>query len=139
MPHPRSLHRSSRQAHRALGDYRDIIDRVHAELQDKWGHEHWARKHISTWRTAQNDEAAAIRDMIVAWGKYASAFTKRYPPEPGDEQAVRVGDDGFLGDQMVEIGRGIRQLLNGEIGGFDGGTLDRLILGIAEINNIDLE
>ena len=139
MPHPRSLSRASRLGRRHLGDYRDAIDEAHADLEHKWGHEHWARKHLSTWRTAQNDEAAAIRDMIVAWGKYAAAFSKRYPPEPGDDAPILVGDDGFLGDYMADIGKSILALLNGEIGGLDGGTTDRLIRAIAKQNNIELE
>lgn len=60
-----------------------------------------------------------------------------YCKESVEEFGSKAGDDGFLGDYLVDIARGILGLLNGP-GTFDGGTLDHAIRMICEENNIDL-
>jgi hypothetical protein len=48
-------------------------------------------------------------------------------------------DDGFLGPAFVEIARSLLVLLNGELGRFDGGTLDALVRAIAAENGFELD
>jgi hypothetical protein len=40
----------------------------------------------------------------------------------------RLADDGVLGAAWLKAWRGVRQLLNGDIGSFDGGTLDHALM-----------
>lgn len=60
--------------------------------------------------------ACAVRVMMTGWGLYAEAHRERFKSP--------IGDDGVLGWEWQAIGRGLLGLLNGETGGFDGGSLD---------------
>jgi hypothetical protein len=74
-----------------------------------------ARRHAIA-KTTDTGAGCAIRVMLTGWGLYAEAHLKSY------ESAI--GDDGVLGDEWAAIGKGILGLLNGERGGFDGGSLN---------------
>lgn len=89
---------------------------------NKWGERHY--------RAFERD-TTGIAAMLRAWAHYADSHRSRY--------GSPVGDDGFLGPEWGRIGRGILALLNGEIGGMDGGTLDGMIRDIAKANGIDSE
>lgn len=72
----------------------------------------------------------AIRDILAAVERYAAAYTRKF-------NDYKIGDDAVLGgDGILEILRGARVLLNGPLSQWDGGTLDRRILEIAEDNNL---
>jgi hypothetical protein len=67
---------------------------------------------------------AGIRDLIIGWGEYADAYRAHHDSP--------ITDDGVLGPAWEQIGHSIREMLTGELGRFDGGTLDSLIVSIAE-------
>lgn len=60
--------------------------------------------------------------MISALDQYQRVHFERYE--------AKLADDGFLGPAFLDALRGVRALLNGEIGGLDGGTCDAAILAI---------
>lgn len=57
--------------------------------------------------------------MINAWLQYAKHHKRRFESE--------IGKDYVLGDEWAKIGGALISLLNGELGGLDGGTCDHLI------------
>ena len=78
----------------------------------------WQERHMSALR-APRDVEAGIIGMLEAWARYADTHLARY--------ATGIGNDSVLGDAWMEIGRGIRALLNGETGRLDCGPLDGFI------------
>lgn len=60
--------------------------------------------------------------MISALDKYQRRHFERYES--------KLADDGFLGPAFLDALKGVRTLLNGEIGGLDGGTCDSAIIAI---------
>lgn len=74
-------------------------------------------------RFARRESGTAVRSIIRACDRYAKAYADLY--------SGVIGNDGVLGPPFREILSGAIQLLNGEIGGLDGGTLDREIRRIA--------
>ena len=60
--------------------------------------------------------AEAIRHMLAGWKMYAEASQSCW--------GSSIGADGFLGPLWRDIGKSLIGLLNGPLGGFDGGTLD---------------
>lgn len=61
----------------------------------------------------------AVTDMIQAWLDYAECHATRY--ESG------IGEDGVLGQAWAYLGKGIIDLLNGDCGRLDCGTICRVI------------
>jgi len=57
--------------------------------------------------------------MLRGWIQYAEEHQKQYEST--------IGEDGVLGPAWAQIGDGIRQLLNGDLGRLDAGTLDSII------------
>lgn len=43
-----------------------------------------------------------------------------------------IGADGVLGEAWLDMWRGVRAMLNGELGRLDGGSLDRALLNMAK-------
>ena len=78
----------------------------------------WQDRHLSALYTPHGSEQP-IFGLIYAWARYADRHRERY--ESG------VGEDGVLGTSWAAIGSHIRALLNGELGRFDGGTLDSFL------------
>jgi hypothetical protein len=68
----------------------------------------------------------ALVAMLRGWQTYANTHRKRY--------GSLIGNDGVLGEPWQEIGRSIRDLLNGEAGRLDCGTLDAFILNTLSDN-----
>lgn len=83
----------------------------------------WGRRHCAAWREPQPVEEGIVR-MIEAAALYADSHEKRL--------GGKIGEDGFLGDHWADILRNVRQLLNGELGRLDGGTVDGLIMSMLE-------
>jgi hypothetical protein len=75
----------------------------------------WAVRHAAEWSQPKK----SVTMLIKAWLLYADEHRARY--ESG------VGDDGFLGREWANIGFSLRDLLNGELGGLDGGLADATI------------
>ena len=62
----------------------------------------------------------SVAFLIRGWCGYAEAHQHAY--EDG------IGEDHVLGDPWFAIGMAIRELLNGEIGHLDAGTLDTILV-----------
>lgn len=77
---------------------------------------------------ARKQAGFALAGMINQAAQYANAHRLMY--------GSLIGDDGVLGPAFVQVLSGLLQLLNGERGDFDGGTLDRQIRTIATNNGI---
>lgn len=80
----------------------------------------YASRHVQAW------SQSPIARMIDALAIYADEHQKRYD--------APIGDDYVLGDYWIESLRGVRGLLNGEIGALDGGFTDEIIIALA-LNN----
>lgn len=104
----------------------------------------WPRRHLRAWRQdnvpriARLDAISAVamsevamRDAIVAWAMMGEAHAKMY--------ASPIGEDGVLGVAWAQMGQALLSMLNGELGGLDGGTLDKLIRDIALACDVALE
>lgn len=76
----------------------------------------WKRRHLA----ASTYQPIAV--MITALDTYQRRHFERYES--------KLADDGVLGPAFLDALRGVRTLLNGEIGGLDGGTCDAAILAI---------
>jgi hypothetical protein len=63
---------------------------------------------------------AGLLHMLCGLTEYAGAHVRQY--------GSPIAEDGVLGVAWRESLAGLRQLLNGELGRLDGGTLDRAIL-----------
>lgn len=72
----------------------------------------------------------AIRHLVTGWAEYAEAAKHDFDST--------IGEDSFLGDAWKDIGEALLTLLNGEIGGYDGGSLNANIRNFASANGITL-
>jgi len=98
------------------------------------------RQHVYAWKEAFKEPAAAIVALryferglvhsITGWAEMAAAHERMYDS--------LIGEDGVLGPAWKAIGESLITMLNGERGGLDGGTLDRLIRDIADAGGITL-
>lgn len=66
----------------------------------------------------------AVKTIAEEAARYCRAYKEHF--------GSPIGDDGVLGGEMQDLLRSLRGLLNGPLGREDGGSLDRLILDIAE-------
>jgi len=90
----------------------------------------WTRAHnqaIAPYNTRRFEHA--ITAMLTAWREYARDHRAQFE--------TPIGEDYVLGPAWREIGANIRQLLNGELGRLDGGTLDGFILSTMTTEGID--
>lgn len=60
-----------------------------------------------------------IRAMIEGWAKHAECFRAEYE--------CSIGTDGVLGEHWADIGRSLKCLLDGDVGGWDCGSLSQNI------------
>lgn len=72
----------------------------------------------------------AVRKLVLGWAEYADACRGEFDST--------IGEDGFLGEAWKDIGEALLTLLNGELGGFDGGSLDANIRNFAKEQGVDL-
>lgn len=86
--------------------------------------EAWAQVHA---RAAFGD--VPISNVLRQLGRYADDYFARYDS--------RLGDDQILGAAWRQMLSGVRTLLNGELNGLDGGTLDALICEMAKLEGFD--
>lgn len=98
------------------------------------GHASWAERHCKAWDfglQTRRGLCGTVVTMIDAWAAYADAHFSRYESS--------IGEDYVLGVAWVEMGKAIRTMLNGELGGLDGGTVDGMLLSIATNEGASLE
>lgn len=118
-------------------DGRDLIERsLRKTATQKFRENEWGERHVRAFRSiaawgGNSSQEAGMIQMIYGWAEYADAHFHRFES--------LIGEDGFLGPAWLAMGKGIRALLNGETGRLDCGTLDGLILEIAEHNGFNEE
>lgn len=81
----------------------------------------WLHQHHQAWNGARPriKHEVSIAEMVDGWLQYADAHRERFDS--------RIGDDYVLGPAWAKIGSGLRDLLSGETGRFDCGTLDAIL------------
>jgi hypothetical protein len=98
-------------------------DKVRARENDP-ANGHWARQHDKAWAVPMHDQEGAIVHLVTALADYADYHQERFEST--------VGDDGFLGPAWLGILKGTRTLLNGETGRLDCGTVDSMLVRMAQ-------
>ena len=78
----------------------------------------WKDRHIQAMRTPVGNERPIVR-MLEGFMSYADVYQARY------EQTL--SEDGVLGEAWRQTGKALIDLLNGECGRLDCGTVDALI------------
>lgn len=81
------------------------------------------------YRACNVGHGKALAAMLTGWAFYAEEHEKRF--------GSKIGDDGFLGPVWERQGSSILDLLNGETGGFDGGSIDGNIRNFATFHGCD--
>jgi len=90
----------------------------------------WAERHLAAWRNPEGFEVA-LKNLILGLNQYGRSMRVEF--------ATLAREDNFLGPAFLEIARSILVLLNGELGRFDGGSLDALVRAIAAENGFELD
>ena len=88
----------------------------------------WLIHHCRTW--IGSNDARPLRHLITGLAVYADQHKRRYDSN--------IAEDNILGAAWLDMWQGVRTLLNGELWGLDGGTLDALLLQIAEVAGYDV-
>lgn len=89
----------------------------------------WAGRHAQAWYDPQGFEIA-LKSMIVGLARYGAEMRAQF--------GRPAGQDGYLGPALRAMAESILALLNGDIGRFDGGTLDKLIRDICTEHELEL-
>lgn len=89
----------------------------------------WTARHLSAVTQPAPGFESAYVGMLRGWLLYADIHRERY--DSG------IGADYVLGPQWARIGAGLRDLLNGELGRMDAGTLDALIANTLTAEDFD--
>lgn len=74
-----------------------------------------ASQHRAALEHRTDEFGRALRKMLEGWEAYAAAHERRYED--------RIGNDYCLGPYWAEVGLAIKRLLDGEVGGWDCGSL----------------
>lgn len=85
----------------------------------------WQRRH-----NAEVQRQHPVIQAVEAW----RLLCDHYSPD-----GELVGDDGYTGPLMEDMGRDLHYLLSADIGDLDGGTMSGYILAIAERYGLDIE
>jgi hypothetical protein len=93
----------------------------------------WAERHARAWPDS------SIGRLTTAAVCYADDHRKRYGGDAGDQYPSQLGSDYVLGDAWFQIVDGIRTLLNGDLGGLDGGLCDALLVALLEGEGFDVD
>ena len=97
----------------------------------KFGSNRWGERHVTAWRRPSGDVELAVRDQIDGWSRYAENYKTRF--------SSPITSCGVLGPVWIEQGRLLLDLLNGELGRLDAGTLDGLIRRVVLEHGGDLD
>src|SRR5262245_39279191 len=81
----------------------------------------WAHQHMEAVYCPKDLFERAVVGMLGGWLIYADAHRQTY--------GSGIGDDGVLGHDWAQIGAGLSEQLNGQLGRLDGGTLDGILCG----------
>jgi hypothetical protein len=95
---------------------------------------HWARPHNKAWATwgshAEPGMEGAIVRLVEALAAYADAHQVRFESPIGHDAVLGGGKGHGMG--WLEILKGTRGLLNGETGRLDCGTVDSMLVRMAQ-------
>ena len=75
----------------------------------------WLKRHQAALTHPRASERGIV-GLIAGWTGYAQAHRETFEDV--------IGHDHFLGREWYDIGKAILQLLNGDLGRLDGGSLD---------------
>lgn len=84
----------------------------------------WASRHVAAFESPRFGERP-----IVGLFKFLADYADHHESTFGRP----VGEDGVLGAEWLRILKSARQLLNGELGRLDGGSLDRLAYQLGNV------
>jgi hypothetical protein len=88
----------------------------------------WIDLHNIALRNPRGLEVPIV-SMLRAWKHYADMHQEHWQSP--------IGEDYVLGPAWVQIGQGIRELLNGDCGRLDCGSLDSMIINSMDKAGID--
>jgi hypothetical protein len=88
----------------------------------------WARRHVAAWHSPNATEGPIVH-LVTAVASYADSYAERYGSLIGEDYVLGGGG---AGDGWASILRGIRVLLNGETGRLDCGTVDSMLVRMAQ-------
>lgn len=91
----------------------------------------WFTRHQRAWENPAPGFERALRTGYDALRTYGLAHHVRYE--------THIGEDGVLGAAWAGMARAYLQLLNGESGRFDCGTIDAAVRSLAMGFGVDLE
>lgn len=106
-------------------------DAISTHRNGKFAGEVWALRHSKAADSIQTPRnlPLALGGMIKAWLAYADLHKAAY--ESG------IGEDGFLGPEWAKIGQSLRDLLNGDTGPLDAGTLESALYDTLKAEGFD--
>jgi len=105
--------------------YQTFIDENRKVLEKNYqSGVNWEGRHV---------RAFELSPVLVDMGKILASYADDYKNRYGSP----VGDDGFLGEEWLKMWRGLRGLLNGDLGNLDGGTLDAALFAMARAAGFD--
>ena len=84
----------------------------------------WVDQHMRAVNQPKPGLEKTFIEMLSGWLGYADAHEQEY--------SSGIGEDRVLGPQWAQIGAALRDLLNGDTGRLDCGTLDSLIVNTLE-------
>jgi len=90
----------------------------------------WIGRHVAAVQDPRLHERPIV-SLIEAWLMYADSHQERFEST--------IGDDQFLGPEWAKIGASLRELLNGDLGRLDGGTLDGVLYDTLKAEGFDPE
>lgn len=105
--------------------------RAYLTPDPKHARDQWYARHMAALTAPRPGFEAAIVAMFGALDTYACAHSRRY--------SSPLGEDYVLGDEWRDMARGLRGLLNGELGRLDAGTVDAAVLNLAAAHGVDME
>lgn len=79
----------------------------------------WKERHMAAVNNPTRSLGGGVVMGLKAWVLYAEQHAQRFESD--------IGQDYVLGPAWAQWGLSLRTLLNGELGGLDGGTLDHII------------
>lgn len=101
---------------------REVINAsLKAALSKSVGNNQWGKRHANAFCLPKAGEWGIV-SFFWALADYADDYQDRFDGP--------VGNDGVLGESWLKIMREVRNLLNGDLGRLDGGTLDSLLFAM---------
>lgn len=86
-------------------------------------------RHNAAWAHPMRGAEYAIRGAIVSWLEYADSYAAQWDRP--------IGQDGYAGRYWQEWGEALRGLLSMDLGRFDGGTLDGILMDAAKAAGVE--